>query len=52
MEHRFKPYEELTFSDDFMFSKIMRDPEIARGVVENLLGVKVTGLSSSHPSTL
>ena len=51
MEHRFKPYEELTFSDDFMFSKIMRDPEIARGVVENLLGVKISRiefLTSQH----
>lgn len=51
MERRFKPYEELTFSDDFMFSKIMRDPEIARGVVENLLGVKVSRiefLTSQH----
>ena len=36
-----KPYEELFFTDDFLFSKIMRNPEIAKGVVQNLLGIKV-----------
>ena len=36
-----KNYDELFFTDDFMFCKIMRDPEIAKGVVESLLGIKV-----------
>ncbi len=36
-----KSYDELFFTDDFLFSKIMRNPEIAKGVVENLLGIKV-----------
>ncbi len=36
-----KPYDELFFTDDFLFSKIMRDPKIAKGVVQNLLGIKV-----------
>lgn len=36
-----KSYDELFFTDDFMFSKIMRDPEIAKEVVESLLGLKV-----------
>ncbi len=36
-----KPYDELFFTDDFLFSKIMRNPEIAKGVVQNLLGIKV-----------
>ena len=36
-----KPYAELFFTDDFLFSKIMRNPEIAKGVVQNLLGIKV-----------
>ena len=36
-----KPYEELFFTDDFLFSKIMRNPKIAKGVVQNLLGIKV-----------
>ena len=41
MKYTPKPYEELFFTDDFLFSKIMRDEEIAKGVVENLLGIKI-----------
>lgn len=41
MKYTPKPYEELFFTDDFLFSKIMRDSEIAKGVVQNLLGIKV-----------
>ena len=41
MKYMPKPYEELFFTDDFLFSKIMRDEEIAKGVVENLLGIKI-----------
>ena len=41
MKYTPKPYEELFFTDDFLFSKIMRDVEIAKGVVQNLLGIKV-----------
>ena len=36
-----KSYDELFFTDDFLFNKIMRNPEIAKGVVQNLLGIKV-----------
>ena len=36
-----KSYDDLFFTDDFFFSKIMRNPEIAKGVVQNLLGIKV-----------
>ena len=36
-----KSYDDLFFTDDFLFSKIMRNPEIAKGVVQNLLGIKV-----------
>ena len=32
-----KNFEELGFSDDFMFGKIMEDPELCRGVLECLL---------------
>ncbi len=32
-----KPYEELTFSDDFMFGKTMEDPELCRELLECLL---------------
>lgn len=37
----FKPFEELEFSDDFMFGKIMQNPEICGGVIERLLHIKV-----------
>lgn len=41
MSHYFKPYDELFFTDDFMFYKIMQDEEICTGVIEALLGIKV-----------
>ena len=41
MGYKSKKYEDLFFTDDFLFSKIMRNPEIAKGVVESLLGIKV-----------
>ena len=40
----FKPFEELTFSDDFMFGKVMQDPEICSGVIERLLHIKIDRL--------
>ena len=40
-KYTMKSYDDLFFTDDFLFSKIMRDPEIAKGVVQNLLGIKV-----------
>ena len=40
----FKPFEELTFSDDFMFGKVMQDPEICTGVLERLLHIKIDRL--------
>ena len=40
-KYTLKPYDELFFTDDFLFTKIMRDPQIAKGVVQNLLGIKV-----------
>lgn len=39
--YSFKPFEELEFSDDFMFKKIMHNPEICSGVIERLLKIKV-----------
>ena len=41
MGYKSKKYEDLFFTDDFLFSKIMRNPEIAKGVVESLLEIKV-----------
>ena len=38
----FKPVEELTFTDNFMFEAVMRSsPEICAGVIERLLKIKV-----------
>ncbi|MCQ2613662.1 MAG: Rpn family recombination-promoting nuclease/putative transposase [Treponemataceae bacterium] len=36
-----KSYDELTFTDDFLFSRIMQDEEICKGVIEVLLGIQV-----------
>ena len=37
----FKTVDELTFSDDYMFGEIMKDPDICAHVVEVLLKIKV-----------
>ena len=37
----FKPIEELTFTDDFMFGNIMKNEHICRGVLERLLRMKI-----------
>ena len=39
--YRIKPVEELKFTDDFMFCHVMKSPEICKGVIERLLGIKV-----------
>ena len=39
--NNFKRLEDLTFTDDFMFSQVMKDKEICKEVVETLLGIKV-----------
>lgn len=36
-----KRYEELTFTDDFMFCKVMQDESICKEVLELLLGIKI-----------
>ena len=36
-----KCFEDLTFCDDFMFCKVMANPEICRGVLEVILGRKI-----------
>ena len=39
---RIKPYDELEFTDDFMFCKIMESrPDICRDVIELIVGIKV-----------
>ena len=32
---RLKPFEELTFHDDFMFGIVMQDKEVCREALEN-----------------
>lgn len=39
--YRRKKYEELTFLDDFMFCKVMRNPEICKGMLETILGIEI-----------
>lgn len=36
-----KPIDELTFSHDFIFGKVMSEPKICKLLLENLLGIKV-----------
>ena len=40
----FKPIEELTFTDDFMFTTIMKDKEICKELLERLLKIKVSNI--------
>ena len=40
-----KPFEELTFHDDFMFGLIMQDIGICKEALECLLGIKIDTLS-------
>jgi predicted transposase/invertase (TIGR01784 family) len=39
-----KPIEELTFTDDFMFGYILRDPEICKTLLETLLEIQIDRL--------
>jgi len=39
-----KPVEELTFTDDFMFGYVLRDPEICKTLLETLLGIQIEHL--------
>ena len=39
-----KSFESLTIVDDFMFSKVMRDLELCKTMIERLLGIKVEKL--------
>ena len=36
-----KKWESLTFTDDFIFSRVMHDEHICRQVVEMILGVRI-----------
>ena len=36
-----KSFDELTFADDWMFQKVMTDPQICAELVERLLHIRV-----------
>lgn len=36
-----KPFEQLTFSDDWMFQKVMQNPQICTELMERLLHIKI-----------
>ena len=38
---KFKPIEELTFTDDFMFGYVLHNPEICKELLEQLLQIKI-----------
>ena len=40
-DYSYKPFEELTFTDGFIFYIAMQDEEICKGVIEHLLGIKI-----------
>ena len=40
----FKPIEELTFTDDFMFNAVMKNKEICIGLLERLLEIKIADI--------
>ena len=40
-----KKWESLTFTDDFIFSRVMHDETICRQVVELILGVRIGKIS-------
>ena len=40
-----KKYEELTITDDFMFSKVMRNPELCKPFLEYVLDIKIASIA-------
>ena len=40
----FKPIEELTVTDDFMFNAVMKNKEICIGLLERLLEIKISDI--------
>ena len=46
---KFKPWEELTITDDFMFCKVMSDPALCKELLEILLHIKIERLEFNEP---
>lgn len=40
--HPVKPWNDVTLTDDYLFSQIMRDEEFCKLFVEMLMGIKIT----------
>ena len=47
--NNFKPWEDLTITDDFMFCKVMSDPDICKELLEILLHIKIERLVFQEP---
>jgi len=47
-----KPFQELQFSDAFMFAATMEDEEICRGVLERILGIPIKKVKVRSEATL
>ena len=45
----FKKWEDLTITDDFMFCKVMSDPDICKELLEILLHIKIERLKFQEP---
>ena len=45
----FKRWEDLTITDDFMFCKVMSDPDICKELLEILLHIKIERLVFQEP---
>ena len=41
----FKPWEELTISDNYMFQLVMREPKLCKHLLEKILSIKIKNLS-------
>ena len=41
-----KPIEELTFTDDYMFGHVLRNPDICKELLERLSHIKIEKLSA------
>jgi len=48
-KHYLKPYEDLDFSDDFMFGKVTQDKDLSRDLLECLLQREVGELQDITP---
>ena len=44
-----KPFEDLTFHDDFMFGIVMQDREICREALECMLGMRIARVDYAEP---